>query len=97
MKWEACGGNSMKAKDVIEYIERAAGREKNGMFSVFVEDAVELVRVYGEQSSVSEELFELVLVLTDEYLQTKNAELLNEMVEFSRDELYYANFGGGAQ
>jgi len=87
----------MKSKDVIEYIERAAEREKNGMFSAFVEDAVELVRVYGEQSSVSEELFELILVITDEYLQTKNPELLKEMVEFSRDELHYANFGGEAQ
>jgi len=87
----------MKAKNLIEYIERAAEREKNGMFSAFVEDAVELVRVYGEQSSVSDELFELILLLTDEYLQTKNHELLKEMVEFSREELHYANFGGGVQ
>ena len=87
----------MKAKDLIEYIERAAEHEKNSMFSAFVEDAVELVRVYGEQSSVSEELFELILVLTDEYLQTKNPELLNEMVEFSREELHYANFGDEVQ
>ena len=65
--------------DVIKYLQEASEREKNEQFSKFIEEAIELIKLYGDYEI--ETLIELFLELTDEYIQTKNAELLKEMVD----------------
>jgi hypothetical protein len=65
--------------ETIRYLKEASEREKNEQFSKFVEESIELIKLYGDYEA--ETLIELFLELTDEYIQTKNAELLKEMVE----------------
>ena len=69
--------------EAIKYMKEASEREKNKQFSKFIEEAIELIQLYGEYELEIETLIELVLELTDEYIQTKNAELLKEMIEFT--------------
>ena len=65
--------------EAIRYMKEASEREKNEQFSKFIEEAIELIKLYGDYEA--EILIELFLELTDEYIQTKNAELLKEMVD----------------
>ena len=65
--------------EAIKYLQEASEREKNEQFSKFIEEAIELIKLYGDYEA--EILIELFLELTDEYIQTKNAELLKEMVD----------------
>jgi len=65
--------------EAIRYMKEASEREKNEQFSKFVEESIELIKLYGDYEA--ETLIELFLELTDEYIQTKNAELLKEMVD----------------
>jgi len=65
--------------EAIKYMKEASEREKNEQFSKFIEEFIELIKLYGDYKA--ETLIELFLELTDEYIQTKNAELLKEMVD----------------
>jgi len=65
--------------EAIRYMKEASEREKNEQFSKFVEESIELIKLYGDYEA--ETLIELFLELTDEYIRTKNAELLKEMVD----------------
>jgi len=65
--------------EAIRYMKEASEHEKNEQFSKFIEESIELIKLYGDYEA--ETLIELFLELTDEYIQTKNAELLKEMVD----------------
>jgi len=69
--------------EAIRYMEEASEREKNKQFSKFIAEAIELIQLYGDYELEAETLIELFLELTDEYIQTKNDELLKEMIEFA--------------
>ena len=69
--------------EAIKYMKEASEREKNEQFSKFIEEAIELIQLYEDYELEIETLIELFLELTDEYIQTKNAELLKEMIEFA--------------
>ena len=63
-------------------MKEASEREKNKQFRKFIEQAVEILKHFAENKTDLELLIELFLGLTDDYLQTKNPELLKEMTDF---------------
>jgi len=68
--------------EAIKYMEEASEREKNERFSKFIEQSVELLKLFGSQELEVEPFIELFIDITDEYMKTKNAEFLKEMLNF---------------
>jgi len=69
-------------EEAIQYMREASEHEKNKQFRKFVEQAVELLKIFAENVTDLELLIELFLGLTDDYLQTKNPELLKEALNY---------------
>jgi len=69
-------------EEAITYMKEASEHEKNKQFCKFVEQAVELLKIFAENVTDLELLIELFLGLTDDYLQTKNTELLKEALNY---------------
>jgi len=69
-------------EEAIQYMKEASKHEKNKQFCKFVEQAVELLKIFAENVTDLQLLIELFLGLTDDYLQTKNPELLKEALNY---------------
>jgi len=55
--------------EAIKYMKDASEREKNKQFSKFIEEAIELIKLYDDYKLETGTLIELFIELTDEYKQ----------------------------
>jgi len=70
-------------EEAIQYMKEASKHEKNKRFQKFVEGAIVLLKYFAETDVEGLDLFTNVLLDTaDEYLQTKNPQLLSEALQF---------------
>jgi len=69
-------------EEAIKYMKEASEHEKNKQFQKFVEGAIIILQHFAETDANLDLLIELFLGLTDDYLQTKNPELLNEALNY---------------
>jgi len=74
--------SEISLEEAIQYMKEATEHEKNKQLRKFVEQAVELLKIFAENETDLELLIDLFLGLTDDYLQTKNPELLREALNF---------------
>ena len=70
-------------EEAIKYMKEASEHEKNKQFQKFVEGAIVLLKYFAETDVEGLDLLINVLIdTTDEYLQTKNPQLLSEALQF---------------
>ena len=70
-------------EEAIKYLQETSEHEKNKRFNKFVEGAIILLKHFAETDVEGLELLIYVLLdTTDEYLQTKNPQLLSEALQF---------------
>jgi len=70
-------------EEAIQYMKEASAHEKDKRFQKFVEDAIVLLKYFAETDVEGLDLLINVLIdTTDEYLQTKNPQLLSEALQF---------------
>jgi len=70
-------------EEAIKYLKEASEHEKNKRFQKFVEGAIVLLKYFAETDVEGLDLLINVLIdTTDEYLQTKNPQLLSEALQF---------------
>jgi len=70
-------------EEAIKYLKEASKHEKNKRFQKFVEGAIVLLNYFAETDVEGLDLLINVLLdTTDEYLQTKNPELLKEALNY---------------
>jgi len=70
-------------EEAIRYLKEASEHEKNKQFQKFVEGAIVLLKYFAETDVEGLDLLTNVLLdTTDEYLQTKNPQLLSEALQF---------------
>jgi len=70
-------------EEAIQYMKEASKHEKNKQFQKFVEGAIVLLKYFAETDVEGLDLLINVLIdTTDEYLQTKNPQLLSEALQF---------------
>jgi len=75
--------NEITLEEVIQYLKDASEHENNKRFNKFVEGAIILLEHFAETDVEGLELLIYVLLdTTDEYLQTKNPQLLSEALQF---------------
>jgi len=71
-------------EEAIKYLKEASKHEKNKQFSKFVEGAILILKHFEETDADLglDLLLDILLDTTDEYLQTKNPQLLSEALHF---------------
>jgi len=69
-------------EEAIKYMKEASEHEKNKQFSKFVEHTVEILTYFAQNETDLGLLIDVLLDTMDEYLQTKNPQLLNEALHF---------------
>ena len=70
-------------EEAIKYLKEVSEHEKNKRFQKFVEGAIVLLKYFAETDVEGLDLLINVLIdTTDEYLQTKNPQLLSEALQF---------------
>jgi len=71
-------------EEAIQYLKEASEHEKNKQFRKFVEGAILILQHFAETGADLglDLLLDVLLDTTDEYLQTKNSQLLNEALQF---------------
>jgi len=75
--------SELSLEEAIRYLKEVSEHEKNKRFQKFVEGAVVLLKYFAETDVEGLNLLINVLLdTTDEYLQTKNLQLLSEALQF---------------
>jgi len=76
--------SEISLEEVIQYLKEASEHEKKKQFSKFVEGAILILQHFAETGADLglDPLLDVLLDTTDEYLQTKNPQLLNEALHF---------------
>ena len=69
-------------EEAIKYLKEASEHEKNKQFSKFVEGVVEILTYFAQNETDLGLFIDVLLDTTDEYLQTKNPELLKEALNY---------------
>ena len=69
-------------EEAIKYMKEASEHEKNKQFSKFVEHTVEILTYFAQNETDLGLFIDVLLDTMDEYLQTKNPQLLNEALHF---------------
>ena len=69
-------------EEAIQYLKETSKHEKNKRFNKFVEGVVEILTYFAQNETDLELLIDVLLETTDEYLQTKNPQLLSEALQF---------------
>ena len=70
-------------EEAIKYMKETSKHEKNKRFQKFVEGAILILKYFAETDVIGLDLLINVLLdTTDEYLQTKNPQLLSEALQF---------------
>jgi hypothetical protein len=69
-------------EEAIQYLKEASEHEKNKQFQKFVEGAILILQHFAETDANLDLLIDILLDTTDEYLQTKNPQLLKEALHF---------------
>ena len=70
-------------EEAIKYLKDASEHENNKQFRKFVEGAILILKYFAETDVIGLDLLINVLLdTTDEYLQTKNPQLLSEALHF---------------
>jgi len=75
--------SEISLEEAIKYLKEVSEHEKNKRFQKFVEGAIVLLKYFAETDVEGLDLLINVLIdTTDEYLQTKNPQLLSEALQF---------------
>jgi len=75
--------SELSLEEAIKYLKEVSEHEKNKRFQKFVEGAIVLLKYFTETDVEGLNLLINVLIdTTDEYLQTKNPQLLSEALQF---------------
>jgi len=74
--------SEISLEEAIRYLKEASEHEKNKQFSKFVEHTVEILTYFAQNETDLGLLIDVLLDTTDEYLHTKNPQLLNEALYF---------------
>ena len=69
-------------EEAIKYLKDASEHENNKQFRKFVEGAILILQHFAETDANLDLLIDILLDTMDEYLQTKNPQLLNEALHF---------------
>jgi hypothetical protein len=69
-------------EEAIKYMKEASEHENNKQFRKFVEGAILILQHFAETDANLDLLIDILLDTTDEYLQTKNPQLLSEALQF---------------
>jgi len=69
-------------EEAIKYLKDASEHEKNKQFHKFVEGAILILQHFAETDANLDLLIDILLDITDDYLQTKNPQLLSEALHF---------------
>jgi len=69
-------------EEAIKYLKKASEHEKNKLFKKFVEGAILILQHFAETDANLDLLIDILLDTTDEYLQTKNQQVLSEALHF---------------
>jgi len=69
-------------EEAIKYLKDASEHENNKQFRKFVEGAILILQHFAETDANLDLLIDILLDTTDEYLQTKNPQLLSEALPF---------------
>ena len=75
--------SEISLEEAIKYLKEVSEHEKNKRFQKIVEGVIVLLKYFSETDVEGLDLFINVLIdTTDEYLQTKNPQLLSEALQF---------------
>ncbi|NAY82446.1 MAG: hypothetical protein GU362_06185 [Thaumarchaeota archaeon] len=76
--------SELSLEEAIQYMKEASEHEKNKQFRKFVEGAILILQHFAETGADLglDLLIDILLDTTDEYLQTKNLQLLSEALHF---------------
>ena len=69
-------------EEAIKYLKDASEHENNKQFRKFVEGAILILQHFAETDANLDLLIDILLDTTDDYLQTKNPQLLSEALHF---------------
>ena len=69
-------------EEAIKYLKDASEHEKNKQFHKFVEGAILILQHFAETDANLDLLIDILLDTTDDYLQTKNQQVLSEALRF---------------
>jgi len=76
--------SEISLEEAIRYLKEASEHEKNKQFSKFVEGAILILKHFAETGADLglDLLIGILLDITDDYLETKNKQILNEALQF---------------
>ena len=76
--------SEISLEKAIQYLKEASEHEKNKQFRKFIEGAILILQHFAETGANLglDLLINILLDTTDEYLQTKNPQLLSEALQF---------------
>jgi len=76
--------SELSLEEAIKYLKEVSEHEKNKRFQKFVEGAILILQHFAETGADLglDLLIDILLDTTDEYLQTKNPQLLSEALQF---------------
>jgi len=74
--------SELSLEEAIKYLKEASEHEKNKRFQKFVEGAILILQHFAETDANLDLLIDILLDTTDEYLQTKNQQVLSEALHF---------------
>jgi hypothetical protein len=76
--------SEISLEEAIQYLKEASEHEKNKQFRKFVEGAILILKHFEETGADLglDLLIGILLDTTDEYLQTKNQQVLSEALHF---------------